>query len=719
MNEYDDSEKRDDEEPLELERNNIYDTLKEPEVYRVEPTTDEAEEIEETDDETNEDTYGGEVELVEDEHAEEPDEEDVQKPTVYDASGEEEEDVEVEVEEYADDEESDSYEEEVEDDVEDEALVLEEPELEEPAEYEPVPVPMAATPSAGVDVTPGASVTRLSDEIVRVKALPFGVLGMSLLVLVTLAGCALRVLLYMKEPALWLDEAMLALQVLARSYGDLLEPLDGSHSAPIGFLLASKLLISIIGTDELGLRAFPLGASIVGLLGTAVLARKTLPVVGAVLAVAILAISWPAIGYAAELKQYSSDLMAASILFVLGYGVLMQPSTRGRLIGFAITGAVLQWFSLPVLFILAGVGLTAGLDALIKGDTRKAGGLALVALVWAGSFAGNWFAALQHTAADDTLRSWHHDAYLMFPPDRPWPAALKWLGWTFMDIFENPVGFVLPGLGMVGFVSGIIVIGRKNLRWLVMLLMPFVVMLVASYLQRYPVYGRFAQFLVPALVIIVGAGLGEITRLMWTNGQRSLATVLVFLMFVQPIALATNELLKPGEPGIRPVVEYLAGNAEAGDSLYLQHFIGPEYAYHSEQHIGAKVESTYVGVSSRNDWSWYTKEIASLGGNARVWFALQEDDSHLSIGERKFFETELNRLGTQLDRQQWGGYWLYLYDLSGVEAVPLPKVEPEPSPAVEEMPAEPQPEPEADTSPNDDASSIDDVADDVEPAEIE
>ncbi|MFP6585043.1 MAG: hypothetical protein VCD00_21105 [Candidatus Hydrogenedentota bacterium] len=529
-------------------------------------------------------------------------------------------------------------------------------EYEEPDYEEFVEVPLDAKPDASPSEEPS--------EI-------FGLSGMSILLLIVLAGCGLRIAWYLKNPALWLDEAAVVVQIVARSFGELTEPLAGHHSAPIGFLLLVKSCISMIGTHELGLRAWPLVASILGLIVTALVARKSLPKSGALIAAGLLALSWPAIGYAAELKQYSTDLMAASIMFLLGYGILTKEFTPIRIIIFGLAGAILQWFSLPLLFVLAGVGIVAGCDALLKGDTKKAGALVLAGLAWTASFAANYFVALKETAADTTLQSWHYEAFLKFPPDRSWPAALKWIGRTFMDGFTDPVGLLLPGLGMLGFIVGLITLGRRRFSWLLMLIMPMVVMLLASYLQRYPIFGRFLQFLLPALVLITGAGLGEITRVLWANGQRTFASIFIALLFVQPAMVAANELMKPVDAGIRPAVVYLKDHYAEGDSFYLHYWLHHEYAYHSDQLEGVPLEDAYVGLTSRGDWSYYRDEIASLGGNSKVWFALKEDDTHLMVGERRYFETELNRLGEQLDHQQWGGLHLYAYDLSKLEPVPL------------------------------------------------
>ena len=61
------------------------------------------------------------------------------------------------------------------------------------------------------------------------------------LLLGCLLGLLLRVGFFLPERALWLDEALTALNLAEREASGLLEPLDGDQAAPPAFLLASKL----------------------------------------------------------------------------------------------------------------------------------------------------------------------------------------------------------------------------------------------------------------------------------------------------------------------------------------------------------------------------------------------------------------------------------------------------------------------------------------------
>jgi hypothetical protein len=77
-----------------------------------------------------------------------------------------------------------------------------------------------------------------------------------------LVGVALRLVEYFHNRSIWWDEAMLALNVLHRTSGQLWRPLDYDQGAPIGFLLLERAAVDTLGQSELALRLVPLAAGI-------------------------------------------------------------------------------------------------------------------------------------------------------------------------------------------------------------------------------------------------------------------------------------------------------------------------------------------------------------------------------------------------------------------------------------------------------------------------
>src|SRR5688572_28999727 len=83
--------------------------------------------------------------------------------------------------------------------------------------------------------------------------------------LILLAGFLLRLRQYLMGRSLWLDEAMLALNIVNRNLGDLFKPLDYDQGASIGFMLVEKTFGLIFGRNEFSLRLFPFLVGLVSL----------------------------------------------------------------------------------------------------------------------------------------------------------------------------------------------------------------------------------------------------------------------------------------------------------------------------------------------------------------------------------------------------------------------------------------------------------------------
>ena len=119
-------------------------------------------------------------------------------------------------------------------------------------------------------------------------------------------GCLLRIVQYLFDRSLWMDEAYLSLNVLHRSFAGLCRALDYHQGAPIGFLLLEKSAVLWWGGSEYVLRLLPLLGGIASVLLFYKLANKVLPANAVPIAVGLFAISPTLIYYSAEVKQYSS-----------------------------------------------------------------------------------------------------------------------------------------------------------------------------------------------------------------------------------------------------------------------------------------------------------------------------------------------------------------------------------------------------------------------------
>src|SRR5437868_2377332 len=130
---------------------------------------------------------------------------------------------------------------------------------------------------------------------------------------------ALRLQQYLYNRSLWLDEALMAYNLLRRSYGQLTQHLDYQLVAPFAWLFATKSSSLLFGNNELSLRLPVFVAATLGVVAVCFLAKRLLPVRAAAIAVGLFALSPALIYYSSELKPYGSDVGAAALLWLLGF----------------------------------------------------------------------------------------------------------------------------------------------------------------------------------------------------------------------------------------------------------------------------------------------------------------------------------------------------------------------------------------------------------------
>ena len=140
---------------------------------------------------------------------------------------------------------------------------------------------------------------------------------------------------------------MLALNLVERTPGQLLEPLDWNQGAPTGFLLLAKMSLMCFGTAEWSFRLVPFLGSVVGMIAFAWVARRLLSAEASVMAVALFSISPYLISYAGECKQYVTDAAPAVAMFAASIRLLYGKHGFCRWSVLALAGAIAGGSRIP------------------------------------------------------------------------------------------------------------------------------------------------------------------------------------------------------------------------------------------------------------------------------------------------------------------------------------------------------------------------------------
>ena len=485
-----------------------------------------------------------------------------------------------------------------------------------------------------------------------------------------LLGIALRLRQYLLNNSFSGDEASLAFNLVNRNFLELTQLLDYHQAAPVGFLFIEKLLIVIFGNHDYILQLFPLFAGSLAVYLIYKIVRASFGTIG-LFAVLMFSISWWLVVYSSILKQYISDTMIVLLLVYLAIRCLRKNVHAKDFLLLGSVGAIVIWFSHPSIFILAGIGLVLVLEKITRKEFVPWIWILGMGIGWVASFGLEYLVSLRNIVADEYLINYWHRAYVPLPPwsDKSWfiNTYFSFLLFAFHRA-DGTMALITLVLTFIGSLS----ILARNWRIGLLVISPFVIAVIVSALQRYPLKDRFMLFLVPFVLLLMAEGFRAIYWLIakWKPNFAAAFIGILALAVVWQIAPITYEKAISGRgEDIRSVIKYVAENRMQDDIVYIFDKTDAVYRYYAPFY-GLDKGNIIVGVYSpkkRIALQNFDDDVNSLVGNARVWFIFSEIlDCSTCVGEgtQAYYVDRLNRFGIMLDSIDGAGGNAYLYDLS-------------------------------------------------------
>jgi hypothetical protein len=384
-------------------------------------------------------------------------------------------------------------------------------------------------------------------------------------------GIALRALQLFGGASLSSDEAMLALNVLHRSFAGLADQLDFNQAAPLGLLALEKVAAEVGGGGDLALRLVPFLAGVAALVLFPALARRFLVARWTVaVATALFAFSDPLVYWTATDKQYAVDVCAVVVVSLLALRCL--DGGRGRRIALGVACAVAPFFSHPSAFVIA----SALCGLFLFGAPLRYVRAELVAIAVA--------AALSFGVAYEVEKGGLHGIQ----------SSLRGTPGAFIE--PTHIGFRSEVLGVFRYLAGIPVIlphGARDAGELIAVLALIFVLVgvadaarrapaavativgplfflgAASWLGLYPVLLRTALFLTPGLALVLAGGMVAVARV-----DRKSVSVPALLAAAAVGGVWASDAVKHVDSTrtrqqIEPVLAYLAQHERRDDGLYV------------------------------------------------------------------------------------------------------------------------------------------------------
>lgn len=403
-----------------------------------------------------------------------------------------------------------------------------------------------------------------------------------------------RLVRFLTGRPLWGDEAMLAISFFGRGYRQLLEPLAWSQLAPPGFLWISKTQIDLFGPDPWVMRLWPVIAGTAAMLLFVMLARASLRLPEALLAIAIMAASYYPLRHSVEFKPYSTDLLAAVTILWLAIRIerriRREAPAVGAWVALAAAGCVAVWLSFPSVFVSGAAALWLALLALQRNGASAWSRLLpplLTGALLVASFLAMYLLYYDVVAEEmpqyRQMRMWAR----AFPPtDRPWLIP-----WWLLDVHAGTMLAYPHGGKNFGstLTLGLVIAGAWSLwkagghrrRLLGLVLLVLAMGLIAAFLGMYP-YGstvRTMLYAAPGLLLLAGAGAWFLLKRLFSrrSGERG-ARIFAGLMAALIVGGAASDLINPAkapeEVAARDTVLGLANSRMPGE-IWIMPYTSP------------------------------------------------------------------------------------------------------------------------------------------------
>ncbi len=370
-------------------------------------------------------------------------------------------------------------------------------------------------------------------------------------------GVLTRTLRYVLRFPLWDDETFLCVSLYQRGFRELLEPLALHQVAPFLFLWLEKAMIQLFGYNEMSLRFIPFVVSIASVFLFAHLVRRILAGPAQVFCLAWYAVSYPGIRYAAEAKQYATDMFASLLLIMLTVEWLRRPGNLKWLAALIVWCPIAICLSLPAVFTAAGMSLLL-LIAVIRLPRveQRSPGIAwlLYNLALLVSLGVVYVISLRpQMQAELGFMSSCWDSG--FVPRSSVLELAKWLVVAHTGIlFAHPMGDNNFGSSLTTLLCsvGVIFLFRKRRALAALLfLLPLSMHLAAAALQKYPYGGhfKFSMYIAPMIYLVMGVGCAVLVGIQSrkkTASQFGLtATVVLVLISAIGVGSLIRDTLNP------------------------------------------------------------------------------------------------------------------------------------------------------------------------------
>lgn len=458
--------------------------------------------------------------------------------------------------------------------------------------------------------------------------------------LVFLTGIIIAIYQWLFNRSFWLDEAMLANNIISRNFIELLKPLDNFTAAPPLYLWTVRLITLVAGNSEYSFRFLALICFVfAGICFFYYLQKLNKGIVFSVFAFALFMFNAFFIRYASELKQYMTDVLFSTI-FLLLLNNYFNNKSKKQLILLLVTGFFGILFSHAVFILISTSVCLLVFDFVEKKkiDKNEIG----VIVIWAISISITYVLFFANHPSKQFQKAYWIDAGAFLPIWGSFADIFSFFSnkihMIFFELF--PFGQTMSKCLMILLVIGLIkLIKDKKWKDLLLFTLPIIIHLTLSALKMYPFEKRYLIYLIPFIILIITEGFLFILN---TFSISKYSKLIVTISLVIPLIFIKKTFenkfpIKIEE--VKEVITYLKKNELKTDNLYIYYSAKPAIEYYKTTNFFNNILPTTYGKNNRNNIEGYINEFPKIKGN--IWLLI----SHVHKNEDKYILNNLKLKG--------------------------------------------------------------------------
>jgi hypothetical protein len=440
--------------------------------------------------------------------------------------------------------------------------------------------------------------------------------------LVVILGIMTVIIQYWLNRSLWVDESMIALNIINKNAFELLNPLDYNQVAPVLFLELEKFFSVIIPNTEYGLRLFPFISYLLSIFlysKILILLFKNNGQKYIFFGLTFFLFNTMIIYYSSEVKQYMIDVFCVLSLYYFYLKNYQNSNNRNYLL--IIIGIISIFLSNVTPIFLFSIGFCMLYEYLIK-KNENIYHLLIVFAFWVITFILFYFYFIyDHPTREAMIMFWQGSSAFM--PNYPLNIDF----YIFLILKSKMIFFNLLSYGYLGFVLLPILyiygikklLKSKNYKILILTGLPLFTHLILSSFKLYPFSQRLLLYNIPLLIIIITYGYKYFIE---KNNKLLIYTksISFFLLLFCLINLILSKYPFEKEE-IKKSINYIEKNISIEDKVYVYYGAIHSYNYYSKIGEAKFTRQVIIGKSHRKNKNNYTKEINKLKGKVWILFS--------------------------------------------------------------------------------------------------